>query len=87
MTQRSHGAPVMLIFDDRPVMAELGETLAAALLAAGIRDLGTNPEDGSPRGMFCAMGVCQECVVLVDGVRVEACRTLVRDGMVVQRTS
>ena len=87
MGQQRHGTVVTLRFDDRAIVAQAGETIAAALLAEGIRDLGRNPEDGSPRGLFCAMGVCQECVVLVDGARVEACRTIVRDGMVVQRTA
>jgi predicted molibdopterin-dependent oxidoreductase YjgC len=42
--------------------------------------------DGSSRGLFCAMGACQECVVEVDGSLMEACRTPVRDGMVVTQT-
>jgi predicted molibdopterin-dependent oxidoreductase YjgC len=81
------GAAVRFQFDGASMTADEGETVAAALLAAGVRHLGNNPEDGSPRGLFCAMGVCQECVVLVDGARVEACRTIVREGMVVQRTT
>ncbi len=40
---------------------------------------------GEPRGLFCGMGVCYECVVVVDGVpQTRACMTWVRDGMVVQ---
>lgn len=81
------GTTVSFRFDGAPMTGYAGETVAASLLAAGLRVLGHNPEDGSPRGLFCAMGVCQECVVLVDGTRVEACRTIVRDGMVVQRTT
>jgi D-hydroxyproline dehydrogenase subunit gamma len=72
-------------FAGSPVTAQTGATVAAALLAVGIRVLGHNPVDGSARGLFCAMGVCQECLVLADDVRVEACRTVVRDGMVVRR--
>jgi D-hydroxyproline dehydrogenase subunit gamma len=72
-------------FDGSPVTAHTGATVAAALLAVGIRVLGRNPADGSARGLFCAMGVCQECLVLADDVRVEACRTVERDGMVVRR--
>jgi D-hydroxyproline dehydrogenase subunit gamma len=82
----TRGETVSFSFDDVPVMGFAGETLAAALLAAGIRALGRNPVDGTPRGLFCAMGACQECVVLVDGTSVEACRARVRDGMVVRRT-
>ncbi len=72
-------------FEGNLVDAYEGRTIAAALLAAGIRGLGHNPTDGTPRGMFCAMGVCQECVVLVNDARVEACRVVVREGMVVRR--
>lgn len=79
-------AELHFMFDDEPIVVRAGMSLAAALWEAGVRVLGRNPADGSPRGMFCAMGVCQECVVMVDGMRVEACRMLVRDGMVVQRT-
>jgi predicted molibdopterin-dependent oxidoreductase YjgC len=78
--------PVRFSFDGEPVMAFAGETLAAALLASGIRGFGRNPVDGSSRGLFCAMGACQECVVEVDGSLVEACRTTVRDGMSVAKT-
>ena len=38
-------------------------------------------------GMFCAMGVCQECVLLIDGQRREACRTSVAEGLEVRRIS
>lgn len=77
-------APVSFSFNGAPVAAFAGETLAAALLAAGIRALGHSRADLSARGMFCAMGVCQECAVLVDETVVEACRTEVRDGLVVR---
>ncbi len=77
------GAPVRLRFDDIHVAAHDGETVATALHAAGIRTLRHAPGDDGPRGLFCAMGSCQECVVLIDGQRVEACRVPVRDGMAV----
>lgn len=82
----TRGQTVSFSFDDVVVMGFAGETLAAALLAAGIRALGRNAVDGTRRGLFCAMGACQECLVLVDGLAVEACRARVRDGMVVRRT-
>ena len=72
-------------FDGETLTAFEGETLAAALYAQGRRTLRTNRDDGGPRGAFCFMGVCQECVVLIDGRQTEACRTLVRDGLVVER--
>ena len=77
--------PVEFFFQGELVGAFAGETLAVALLAAGRSVLGSNPVDGAPIGLFCAMGACQECLVLVDGTLVEACRTRVRAGMVVER--
>ncbi len=87
MVHAPRGGVVRFQFDSAVITAYEGETIAAALLAAGVRNLGANPEDGSPRGLFCAMGVCQECVVLVDGGLVEACRTPVREGLVVRRAA
>jgi predicted molibdopterin-dependent oxidoreductase YjgC len=77
------GAGAIFTFDGRPVEAFAGESLAAALWAAGIRHLRTSPRAGDARGPFCWMGVCQECVVTVDGQRRPACQTAVRDGLVV----
>jgi len=73
------------LFDGQPVLAHQGETVLAALMRAGIKHLRNAPTDGSPRGAFCCMGLCQECVVLVDGSIVESCRQLVADGLVVTR--
>ena len=64
--------------------ARPGENLATALFAAGTKTLRTSPRSGSPRGMFCLMGSCQECLVMVDEHRVLACRTTVADGMRVE---
>ncbi len=76
---------VSFSLDGETLRAAEGETLAAALHAQGRRTLRINRDDGGPRGAFCFMGVCQECVVLIDGRQTEACRTLVRDGLVVER--
>ena len=77
-------AVVSFTMDGRPVEAHAGESLAAALLAAGIGTLRMSPRGGEPRGAFCWMGLCQECTVTVDGVRRPACRAEARDGMVVR---
>ena len=76
----SRGAAVTLWVDGRAVPAFAGESIATALWAGGIRRLRTSP-GGAPRGMFCGMGVCQECVVEVEGVTVAACQTRVADGL------
>ncbi len=57
---------VTITFDDTPVTARRGETIAAALTAAGIREF-RQTTGNATRGIFCGMGVCQECLVDVDG--------------------
>lgn len=78
-------AAVEVIVDGHAIRAYPGESLAAALLAIGARRLGTGPDSARPRTVFCMMGVCQQCLVVVDGVTVQACLTPVRAGMVVER--
>jgi len=81
----ARGPKVRFRFDGREIEGFAGESVAAALLAQGIRALRNAPLDGGPRGLFCAMGICQECVVLVNGRRVESCRLIVSDGLDVRR--
>jgi D-hydroxyproline dehydrogenase subunit gamma len=79
------GAPVTLTLDGRPVTAYAGETVAAMLLAEGHVATRTTP-GGAPRGVYCGMGVCFDCLVVVDGVpNTRACVTWVREGMSVAR--
>ncbi len=73
-------------FDGVEVAGFVGETIAAALLRVNISNL-RNAPNGGDRGMFCVMGVCQECVVKVDGKIVEACRTEISDGLNVERVT
>ena len=68
-------------FEGRAIPAFEGEVIAAALWAAGYRRLRLSPAGNTPRGMFCAMGSCQECAVLVDGVVRTACNTPVWAGL------
>ena len=76
--------PVAISVDGRSVSAIPGESLAAALFVAGIRTLRPSPRAGGPRGMFCLMGVCQECVVRIDGRRTTSCNEPVRAGMIIK---
>ncbi|MBB2927985.1 (2Fe-2S)-binding protein [Paraburkholderia silvatlantica] len=69
---------VELIYDGQPVTVRAGESVAAALFANGIRRLRMSPRGHGPRGMFCLMGSCQECLVMVNGRRALACQTPVR---------
>jgi hypothetical protein len=81
-TIRATGAPVTIHFDGRPLPAFEGETIAAALSAAGIVAF-RRTASGAPRP-HCGMGACFDCVVSVDGrIGQRACMTKVADGMVV----
>jgi aerobic-type carbon monoxide dehydrogenase small subunit (CoxS/CutS family) len=77
-------APVSFTLDGRSVSGVPGESLAVALLVAGIKDLRSSVLAGARRGVFCMMGVCQECLVRVDGRSVAACLEPVRAGMDVE---
>lgn len=79
------GPRVRIVLDGEPADAYEGETVAALLLAQGA--IATRRTiKGEPRGIFCGMGVCFDCLVVVDGVpNTRACMTWVRDGMQVQR--
>lgn len=74
-------AAVELFLDGRRYCAHQGESVAAALFAAGVKTLRVSPRLNQPRGMYCLMGSCQECLVMVDGSRVLACQTSVVNGM------
>lgn len=77
---------VTIHVDGAPVTARPGDSVAAALIAAGIVATRTTPVSDSPRGPYCMMGVCFECLMVIDGVASrQACLTPVRDGMRVER--
>jgi predicted molibdopterin-dependent oxidoreductase YjgC len=71
---------IELIVDGTPLTARAGQSLAAVLLQAGREALRDSPA-GAPRGLYCGIGVCQECRVVADGIVVRACVTPVTAGM------
>ncbi|GGT00967.1 (2Fe-2S)-binding protein [Nonomuraea spiralis] len=71
-----------LTFRGTTVRAEPGQSVGAALVAAGILDWRTTRVAGRPRGLFCGIGVCFDCLITVDGVPDQrACLVPARDGM------
>ncbi len=75
---------IQITVDGEPVSVAPGAGLLAVL--DGLDIAVGQSSSGSPRGAFCAMGVCQECRVHVDGrPGVLACMTLTRAGMRVER--
>ena len=86
MLTRPAGGDLKIWFDGRAVPAHAGDSVAVALLAAGITTTRTTPVSGLPRGPYCMMGACFECLAEVDGrANVQTCMTPVHDGMRVQR--
>ncbi len=72
-------------FDGAPVPFRTGDSLAAALTHAGHRRF-RDTAKANPRGVFCGMGICQDCLVAVDGVpNLRACMTKAADGLRVER--
>ena len=71
--------------DGIPTSAHQGETVASVMLASGSRALRSTRKEGKPRGLFCGIGVCYDCLVVVDGrANVRACMTRAVPGMKVQ---
>ncbi|GAA2135154.1 proline dehydrogenase [Glycomyces algeriensis] len=68
-------------FDGEEVEVQEGQTVAGVLLAKGVRSWRTTRGAGRPRGLFCGIGVCFDCLVKVNGVPdVRACQRVVADG-------
>ena len=75
---------ITITVDGNPVPAYAGETIAGALLASGQRSW-RHTRHGQPRGLFCGIGLCYDCLVTVNGTpKVRACQTPVAAGMVVE---
>ena len=75
------GQRIEVWVDGQPVDAYQGETVAAVLLAAGRRAFRLS-SGGAPRGVYCGIGLCHECLVTIDGLPgVKACMTQALPGM------
>ena len=73
-------------FDDQTITAISGQSIGAALLAANQRTLRKTRFNNKDRAIFCGIGVCFDCLVVVDGVSNQrACLIEAKPGMKVQR--
>ena len=76
---------ISFFFNGREIKAYPTETIAAALHASGIRKLGESPELHRPRGLFCAIGNCSSCFMIVDDKpNMRVCVIKVKQGMRVE---
>ena len=77
---------VNVTIDGQPVQVPEGETVAAAVLAEGLGNTRTTQISGAPRAPFCLMGVCYECLMVIDGkANQRACTVQVKEGMSIER--
>jgi len=83
LTQGARRVPVR--FAGETLMLPEGANLAAALLAAGVTVFRHTPVSGAPRGPFCMMGACFDCLVEVDGSVRQACMIEVAEGLEIAR--
>ena len=84
-TKRDSARNISFNFAGEKVLAKDGDSFASALTSAGIYDL-KESLDGSRRGLYCGMGVCNECAIVVNGDSGKlACMTSVCDGDEVSR--
>lgn len=80
----SRGPCISFLVDGQTVEAFAGESVAAAMYACGWRELRQSPHAKLPRGLFCLMGSCQECLVWAGGKKLPSCQLMVTAGLVVE---
>ena len=79
------GRKVKFFFDGKELSGYEGEPIAVALKAAGLMVHRYTQKEHKPRGVFCAIGRCTDCVMVVDGVpNIRTCVTPLQEGMVVK---
>jgi predicted molibdopterin-dependent oxidoreductase YjgC len=79
------GRNVTVEFNGQPLELAANQSVAAALLAAGVSRFRSTPVSGAPRAPYCMMGVCFECLLEIDGVaNRQACLVEVRAGMTIR---
>jgi len=79
------GEKINFFFNGKEMEGYSGETIAAALHAGGIRELAKSPKLHRPRGLFCAIGHCASCLMVVNGQpNIRVCITRVQPGMKVE---
>lgn len=83
--REAEGRIVSFTLNGRNATGMEGDTVAAALLGVGQQACRTTPVSGAERGPFCMMGVCFDCLVMIDGVgNRQGCLVALREGMRVQ---
>ena len=81
----NRGEKAQFFFNGKEIEGYTNETIASALHAAGIKELAKSPNLHRPRGLFCAIGNCSSCLMVVDGKpNIRVCVVKVRPGIKVE---
>lgn len=73
---------ILIYVDGKPIEALESDTVASALIANNIKICRYTRKYNEPRGVFCAIGRCNDCLVTIDGIpNQRACITPVFNGM------
>jgi len=73
---------ITFYFNGEELTAIIGQTVGASILSSGQRALRETRFKNKPRGMFCGMGVCFDCLVVINGTpNLRACLEEVKEGM------
>ncbi len=84
--RQAQGAPVRVTVNGAELQCRAGDSVAAALFAGGMQACRDTAVGEVPRGPYCMMGVCYDCLVTIDGqANPQGCMTAVRDGMKIER--
>jgi predicted molibdopterin-dependent oxidoreductase YjgC len=79
------GKEVEITVDGKNIFAVDGEPIASALIAAGIMTFRKTRIRKEPRGYFCGIGLCTDCMMIVDGApNIRTCITPAREGMKIE---
>lgn len=82
------GDKIRFLFNGKEIDGYTNETIAAALIAAGVKTFSHSSRAHKPMGLFCGIGNCSSCMMRVDGVEnVRVCVTMCKDGMIVETQS
>jgi hypothetical protein len=84
--RQAAGAPVRVTVNGAELQCRQGDSVAAALFAGGVQACRDTAVNEVPRGPYCMMGVCYDCLVTIDGqANQQGCMTAVREGMKIER--
>lgn len=84
--KRESHKKITILFEGNKIIAEEGEPVAVALMNEGIKDFRVTRNKLEPRGVYCAIGRCTDCMMTINGQpNVRTCITPAEEGMIIER--